>query len=59
MTTPLFSVVCDAVFTVRVVVVVARIGAFFRRIGAVEVLVVVIIIVDVVIVAAVACISSV
>jgi hypothetical protein len=55
-TTPLFSVVCDAVFTARVVVV-ARIGAFFRRIG-VEVLVVTVI-VDVVIVAAVACISSV
>ena len=57
MTTPLFSVVWDAVFTARVVVVVARIGAFFRRIG-VEVLVVMVI-VDVVIVAAVACISSV
>ena len=57
MTTPLFSVVCDAVFTARVVVVVARIGACFRRIG-VEVLVVMVI-VDVVIVAAVACISSV
>ena len=54
-TTPLFSVVEDAVFTARVVVVTAR--AFFRRIvvEVVEVLVTV----DVVIVAALACISSV
>ena len=56
-TTPLFSVVWDAVFTARVVVVVARIGARFRLcMDEVEVLVV---IVDVVIVAALACISSV
>jgi hypothetical protein len=53
-TTPFFSVVEDAVFTARVVVVTARV--FFRRIVVeVEVLVTV----DVVIVEALACISSV